>query len=1123
MHEDPNSPRPAGQGPVQPQPSSLPPLAEESFDVGETEDSLDRLMACAARYGDIFRIYAPGRKSDTWVINNPADVKRVLVTSHRNYTKGVGLDRVKILLGNGIMVSEGERWRAQRRMIQPMFHRRMIESYAGLIDRCIDERLLSFAARAAAGTTIDITEEMSSLTLDIVLRSIFGDDLEWLASQLGENPFEILTEDPERNLQFAYKFRSLGEVVMQLIRDRRSRDRDEPDLLGALVAARDKDTGQPMADRDIIDETLTLVVAGHETTASALGFTWYLLARNPQVRDKLYAELDAREELRPMSYQDTEELTYTRAVLEEAMRLYPPGWVLTRRTIEADVLSGYAIPPGTDVMLSPYVLQRHAGYWPDPEEFRPERFLGEDHPRERWVYIPFAAGPRHCIGENLAMYEMVIHIARVARRFELNLVDDAPLDLEAAINLRARNGIKMKLTARPNAPAPVIARPRQSQPLAEFRMQYETLIEALEGNRRTPRAIHYLEGEHEERVVEYAELYERATGILYHLQSMGAARGDKLIIFLNNNEQFLDGYWAALAGGIIPVPLAVGISDEHRHKLLRIARKLGQPYLYTDRKNLERLGTFAASVGESATFEALKARAFLVDELDDISRAGRVVRPSPDDIAFIQFSSGSTSEPKGVVLTHRNILANCRSSGELSGFNPEDVSLSWMPLTHDMGLIGFHLFMFCYRMQIYHMPTDLFIRRPLLWTTFASRYGATITSSPNFGYRHYLKVLGDRKLEGIDLSKIRLIYNGAEPISVELCDEFMSRMAPYGLKDTSMFTVYGLAEATLAQSFPPPGTKYSALTLDRHSLGVGATARVVDKNDTDGLTLVSVGRPITDTEVRIAAPDKSAVADGIVGHLLIRGPNVTKGYYEAPEINAEMIAPDGWLDTGDLGVYVNGNLYITGRAKEIIFVNGQNYYPHDIEGIAQNAAGLELGKVVAAGARPRGAESDELTLFVLHRGSLADFLPVATEVAALVNERAGLEVKHVVPVKRIPKTTSGKVQRVALEEAFVNGEFDAELAELAALKGAKAAPGDATPASALAEKLRTICEGALPGKRIEVDDNLFEIGASSLTLIQIHEEIDREFPGLVDLTELFDHPTIAALARHLEGKLGTCA
>jgi len=246
---------------------------------------------------------------------------------------------------------------------------------------------------------------------------------------------------------------------------------------------------------------------------------------------------------------------------------------------------------------------------------------------------------------------------------------------------------------------------------------------------------------------------------------------------------------------------------------------------------------------------------------------------------------------------------------------------------------------------------------------------------------------------------------------------------------------------------------------------------------------------------------------------------VTRGYFEAPEINARLITPDGWLDTGDLGVVRDGQVYITGRAKEVIFVNGQNYYPHDLEQIAQRARGLELGKVAAAGCRPPGAESDELTMFVLHRGGLEEFVPIAAEVTHLVNEHAGLEVAHVVPVKRIPKTTSGKLQRVALVDAFVAGEFAAEMAELARLREAHHHHGAAAKSSVEA-RIKAICDAALPGKRVEVDDNLFEIGASSLTLIQIHEEIDREYPNIVDLTELFDYPTVAQLARHLESKLG---
>jgi acyl carrier protein len=213
----------------------------------------------------------------------------------------------------------------------------------------------------------------------------------------------------------------------------------------------------------------------------------------------------------------------------------------------------------------------------------------------------------------------------------------------------------------------------------------------------------------------------------------------------------------------------------------------------------------------------------------------------------------------------------------------------------------------------------------------------------------------------------------------------------------------------------------------------------------------------------------------------------------------------------------DGDLYVTGRAKEIIFVNGQNYFPHDLEGIAQQAQGLELGKVVAAGCRPAGAEGDELTFFVLHRGSLEEFLPTAQEITRLVNEHAGLEVAHVVPVKRIPKTTSGKIQRVALEQSFVAGEFDEELRSLAALREKTHTHRDA--GSDIEARILAICAEALAGKSVEIDDNLFEIGASSLTLIQIHEEIDRQFPGAIDLTELFDYPTVAQLANYLKSKV----
>jgi acyl-CoA synthetase (AMP-forming)/AMP-acid ligase II/aryl carrier-like protein len=653
-------------------------------------------------------------------------------------------------------------------------------------------------------------------------------------------------------------------------------------------------------------------------------------------------------------------------------------------------------------------------------------------------------------------------------------------------------------------------------------MTARTLVELMAANADAPRGVTYHAGEGNSRRITYGELRKRALGLLHHLQELGAKPGDKLILLLNNNEQFIDAFWAAVLGGIVPVPVAIGISDEHRHKLLRIAGKLGTPFIYTDRKTLERIGQYATQSGEAASaasFAALRPRALLAEDFTDSSKPGVVHAAKPEDIAFIQFSSGSTSDPKGVVLTHANLMAHGEAVTKVGGFNTNDTSLSWMPLTHDMGLIGFHLVMFANRVEMHLMPTELYVRRPLLWLQLASEHRATILCSPNFGYRHYLKVLGERTPGNLDLSPVRLIFNGAEPISLELCGEFMDRLAGLGLKRNSMYPVYGLAEASLAVSFPPPGRPWRALALNRHALNIGETAQVLPEPSRDALSFVSVGAPIPGTAVSIVGNDDAPLAAGRIGHILIRGANVTGGYYEEPAVNAATITSDGWLRTGDLGLIMDGELYITGRAKEILFVNGQNYYPHDLENIAIQAAGMELGKVVVAGVRPPGAEADQLTVFVLHRGDAQEFAPLAATISRLINEQAGLEVVQVVPVKRIPKTTSGKIQRHLLEQQLVDGEFAAELAEVAKHGGALAAGGDAASGGSIEERLLGICNVVLAPRRISAQDNLFEIGASSLKLIEIHEQIDRDYPDIVDLTELFDHPTIEALARHLSEKL----
>jgi enediyne biosynthesis protein E7 len=426
-----------------------PPEAELQFDIGATDDSLERMVALFARCGDTYRVFSPTRKAYTYVVHHPDDVKRVLVSNHRNYTKGMGLDRVKILLGKGLMTSEGDLWKRQRYMMQPFFHRRVITEFAQTLDSANDRFIARWDALAARGEPVNITDEMSELTLDIVLRSIFGRDLDRMSEQAGGNPFEVVTKDQERNLQFAFKFRSLSKIVAGLMERRRAEKEEHFDYVGMLMSARDKETGAPMSDRELIDEVMTLVVAGHETTASGLNWTWYLLSQNPEAEARLHAEVDAAPDMPTPSLAQMESLAYTQQVVNEALRLYPPGWLLSRRTIEPDVLGGYDIPAGANVLLPLYLLHRDGRFWKDPERFWPERFAPEhEAERPRFSYMPFAAGPRHCIGETFALYEMLMHLYKVARRYRLTYVPDKPLELEAQINLRTLHPLHMRLERR---------------------------------------------------------------------------------------------------------------------------------------------------------------------------------------------------------------------------------------------------------------------------------------------------------------------------------------------------------------------------------------------------------------------------------------------------------------------------------------------------------------------------------------------------------------------------------------------------------------------------------------------------------------------------------------------------
>ncbi len=637
---------------------------------------------------------------------------------------------------------------------------------------------------------------------------------------------------------------------------------------------------------------------------------------------------------------------------------------------------------------------------------------------------------------------------------------------------------------------------------------YDTMIDLLVDRRDRDRAIRFIDGEDDESTLAYADLWQRALALLGALQARGMRPGDELVVFSRSNEQFVIAFWAALLGGIVPVPVAVGISDEHRFKLFRIISQLERGTLFTEPELLDKLLEFATAHELSDVKARLENRTALISDIKPAD-AGEIAKVSAEDTAFIQYSSGSTSDPKGVVLTHSNLCHHLRAISEGIRWTEDDRSLSWMPLTHDMGLIGYHLSAFTAGMDHAVMDTSVFVRRPLLWMIKASELKSTQLCSPNFGYKHFLKLFRRKGLpEGTDLSSVKLCLNGAEPISWDLSEEFLEALAPYGFRHNAMFPVYGLAEATLCVTLGTIGDEPSRIVVDRHALRIGDTIKPAGANDPDAVSFAKVGKAIRDVKIRIADDDDGPLEDGHVGHILIDGAAVTSAIYADEEATAGLYTDDGWLRTGDVGVFVDGQLVITGRQKDIIIVNGQNYYPHDLEEITARIDGLDLGKVAIAGATPTRSGTEELLVFILFRQDLDAFQALAGQVRDTLGEQVGLEVDHVIPVSRIPKTTSGKVQRAHLLRDYLDGEFDQVLSQLAPVEGS-AVEFDDDP---LVAELETICREFSKERRIMPEDNLFEVGVSSLTLTEIVLAVDERYPGKLDISDLFDYPTLRDVA-----------
>ncbi|MFK7855025.1 MAG: AMP-binding protein [Granulosicoccus sp.] len=649
---------------------------------------------------------------------------------------------------------------------------------------------------------------------------------------------------------------------------------------------------------------------------------------------------------------------------------------------------------------------------------------------------------------------------------------------------------------------------------------FSTLTAVLQARSESTQTVTFVKGQGQHKVLSYAELYGLALNRLAEFQECGLKPGSELVIQVADNDLFLEGFWACLLGGIVAVPVSGGNSIEHRHKLFRILEKLDNPGLYIDEQTRTRLAEFATENDLTTAWSAVSDKILVANLPPQCTKEASVHHPAADDVAFIQFSSGSTSTPKGVVLTHRNLIVNTRSIVQACEMSQRDRMLSWMPLTHDMGLIGFHLTPVIHDICHFLMPTDVFVRRPGLWLTEAAEQKITLLCSPNFGYQHLLKTFKPEKYDDLDLSSIRLLFNGAEPISVELCERFMNSLVPFKLAEDAMCPVYGLAEASLAVTFSPLDNRFTVLTISRGALGVGQRIQLAQNDSDSSVAFVAVGRPVPDVEVQIREASGQQLAESTTGHICIRGENVTKGYYRELELNKEVISPDGWLNTGDLGFIHDGLLFITGRAKDIIFVNGQNVYPHDLEEIVLQAGLVERGKLAISSQWNEERAEESLLVFVLHRGESSELVDTARAITRLLGEAAGVRAHSVVPVSRIPKTTSGKIQRYLLVKALEQGEFSPILQQH------DSSDFDEEPHTIVSEtveqtiaaRLLNICNAEVVDMKVAADDNLFELGISSLTLAQIHAAIEESWPDQVDITDLFDYPTVSELAEFLQSK-----
>jgi acyl-CoA synthetase (AMP-forming)/AMP-acid ligase II len=523
----------------------------------------------------------------------------------------------------------------------------------------------------------------------------------------------------------------------------------------------------------------------------------------------------------------------------------------------------------------------------------------------------------------------------------------------------------------------------------------------------------------------HSELLTEAKRLAAGLKARGLAAGDKAMIVMTRNEDIVAFLWACLISRIIPTILQPPVSftefNTPARKIENVYRILERPFMI-----------LSADLVRSFHSEVISRDSIVnADEVkDSIAEPFNIKAGNITDIAFIQFSSGSTGDPKGIVLTHQNILKNLAAISIGIDLGDDDVSVNWMPIYHDMGLFGYHFCaLFAQNNQYLIDPVD-FVKKPAIWLDIMDQVKCTITGCPNFGMALLLRYLKNREDKKWDLSPLKVILNGAEPISTRIMTEFLEKLSVYGLRKEAMMPAYGMAEATLALTFSGLLQEPVINSFNRKLLQVDGLANTETENDQEKIELVSVGKALDDVEIRILDEAGHLLEEKHEGHIQIRGASVTSGYYNNPEETRNSF-DDGWFITGDKGFFFERQLYITGRVKDIIFVRGQNLYAHDLENLAAKHLDIPYGKVIVGGWFDPKKGHDQIILFLVgfpNQAICDSFL----NLRAFFRSTYGIAIDVFVPVRsnQVPKTSSGKIQRHKLIDDYHDGAFDEAIAEI---------------------------------------------------------------------------------------------